>query len=68
MRIARLKPDLTSRTLSPLIDICTLDELPPGATKVVTWEDVEIGVVNCSGELYAIEDRCSHDDGELFEG
>jgi 3-phenylpropionate/trans-cinnamate dioxygenase ferredoxin subunit len=51
-----------------LIDICPVDELPPGSTKIVTWEDLEIGVVNCRGELYAIEDRCSHDDGELMEG
>jgi 3-phenylpropionate/trans-cinnamate dioxygenase ferredoxin subunit len=27
-----------------------------------------IGVYNCGGELYAIEDRCSHDDGPLCEG
>ena len=54
--------------MSPLIDICPLDELPPGRTKIVSWEDLEIGVVNCRGELYAIEDRCSHDDGELMEG
>jgi 3-phenylpropionate/trans-cinnamate dioxygenase ferredoxin subunit len=54
--------------LSPLIDICPVDELPPGRTKLVSWEDLEIGVVNCGGELYAIEDRCSHDDGELMEG
>ncbi len=54
--------------MSPLIDICALDELPPGATKVVAWEDLEIGVVNCGGDLFAVEDRCSHDDGELMEG
>jgi 3-phenylpropionate/trans-cinnamate dioxygenase ferredoxin component len=54
--------------LSPLIDICPVDELPPGRTKIVSWEDLEIGVVNCRGEFYAIEDRCSHDDGELMEG
>ena len=54
--------------LSPLIDICPASELPPGATKIVTWEDVEVGVVNCNGELFAIEDRCSHDNGILFEG
>jgi len=54
--------------LSPLIDICAVDELPPGTTKVVTWEDLEIGIVNCAGELLAIEDRCSHDDGDLMEG
>ena len=54
--------------MSSVIDICPVSELPPGATKVVTWEDLEIGVVNCNGEIHAIEDRCSHDDGILFEG
>jgi 3-phenylpropionate/trans-cinnamate dioxygenase ferredoxin subunit len=50
------------------IDICPRSELPPGAIRVVEWEDLEIAVVNCSGELFAIEDRCSHDDGPLAEG
>ena len=54
-----------SRTL---VEICALDELPPGAKRVVTWEDLEIGVVNCGGAILAIEDRCSHDDGDLMEG
>lgn len=27
-----------------------------------------IGVFNCDGEILAIEDRCSHDDGPLAEG
>ncbi len=54
-----------SRTL---VDICPIDELPAGAKRVVEWEDVEIGVVNCGGEILAIEDRCSHDDGDLMEG
>jgi 3-phenylpropionate/trans-cinnamate dioxygenase ferredoxin subunit len=51
-----------------LIDICPVDELPPGAMRLVEWEDLEIGVFNCAGELLAIEDRCSHDDGNLVEG
>ncbi len=34
----------------------------------MTWDDLEIGVVNCGGALLALEDRCSHDDGELMEG
>ena len=50
------------------IDICPVDELPPGAMRLVEWEDLEIGVFNCAGELFAIEDRCSHDDGDLVEG
>src|SRR3712207_7910093 len=51
-----------------IIDVCPLAELPPGARRIVEWEDLEIGVFNCSGELLAIEDRCSHDDGQLVEG
>ena len=50
------------------IEVCPLSELPPGAHKVVEWEDLEIAVVNCGGDLLAIEDRCSHDDGILLEG
>ena len=34
----------------------------------MTWEDLEIGVFNCGGELLAIEDRCSHDDGAARRG
>jgi 3-phenylpropionate/trans-cinnamate dioxygenase ferredoxin subunit len=51
-----------------LVDICPVDELPPGAKRLVELDDFEIGVFNCDGQLYAIEDRCSHDDGELVEG
>jgi 3-phenylpropionate/trans-cinnamate dioxygenase ferredoxin subunit len=36
--------------------------------RLVEWEDLEIGVFNCAGEVFAIEDRCSHDDGPLIEG
>jgi len=54
--------------MSPLIDICPVDELPPGEHCLVEWEDLEIGVFNCGGEILAIEDRCSHDNGILLEG
>lgn len=51
-----------------LVDVCHISELPPGATRLVEFDDCEIGVFNCDGTLYAIEDRCSHDDGPLAEG
>ena len=54
--------------MAEIVDVCPIEELPPGARKIVTWEDLEIGVFNCNGELLAIEDRCSHDDGPLAEG
>ena len=54
--------------MSPLVDICPVQDLPPGEKRLVELEDLEIGVFNCNGRLYAIEDRCSHDDGELLYG
>jgi 3-phenylpropionate/trans-cinnamate dioxygenase ferredoxin component len=54
--------------VSEIIEVCPVDELQPGQRRLVEWEDLEIGVFNCDGNLYAIEDRCSHDDGPLAEG
>ena len=54
--------------MTEIIDICPIEELPPGARRIVEWEDLEIGIFNINGELLAIEDRCSHDDGPLAEG
>ena len=50
----------------PPIDVAPADELPPGSMKLVaTAPGRYVGVYNCGGTLYAIEDRCSHDDGPL---
>jgi 3-phenylpropionate/trans-cinnamate dioxygenase ferredoxin subunit len=54
--------------MAEIIDICPVDALPPGHMRLVEWEDLEIGVFNCEGTIYAIEDRCSHDNGPLVEG
>ena len=48
--------------------VCSTEELPEGERKIVEIDGVEIGVFNCGGDLLAIEDRCSHDDGPLAEG
>jgi 3-phenylpropionate/trans-cinnamate dioxygenase ferredoxin subunit len=54
--------------VTEIISVCPVDELPPGERRIVEWEDLEIGVFNVNGEILAIEDRCSHDDGPLAEG
>jgi 3-phenylpropionate/trans-cinnamate dioxygenase ferredoxin subunit len=51
-----------------IIEVCRVEDLQPGEVRLVEWEDLEIGVFNCAGTLYAIEDRCSHDNGPLVEG
>ena len=53
----------------PEISVAPADEFPPGSTKLIyAGPTLTIGVYNCGGSLYAIEDRCSHDDGPLCEG
>ena len=42
--------------------------LAPGEMKLVETGALTVGVYNCAGRFFAIEDRCSHDDGPLCEG
>jgi 3-phenylpropionate/trans-cinnamate dioxygenase ferredoxin subunit len=51
-----------------LVNVAPLEEFPPGSVKIVHAGEIAVGVYNLSGELYAIEDRCSHDNGPLAEG
>lgn len=50
------------------LEVCALEQLPPDTMRIVRTAELAVGVYNCGGELYAIEDRCSHDDGPLCEG
>jgi 3-phenylpropionate/trans-cinnamate dioxygenase ferredoxin subunit len=52
----------------PKYEVCPVDELPPGSLKIVPAGHTTVGVYNCDGEYFALEDRCSHDDGPLVEG
>ena len=54
----------------PELTVCDIEELPEGGKRIVTVDDGRlIGVFHCAGgDLLAIEDRCSHDDGPLAEG
>ena len=42
--------------------------MPPGEVRIVHAGELSVGVYNLNGEYYALEDRCSHDDGPLCEG
>ena len=56
-------------TTDTTISVCKLADLPQGEMRLVEADGRKIGVFHTAdGELYAIEDRCSHDDGPLAEG
>ena len=48
--------------------VASLSDLLPGECKVITTDGVAIAVFNLDGEIYAIEDVCTHDGGELTGG
>ncbi len=50
------------------LEVCPLAELHAGSMRLVRDGTLGIGIYNLGGELYALEDRCSHDDGPLCEG
>ena len=50
-----------------MISVCRLDDLPPGAAVRVEAE-VTVAVFNADGDLYAIDDTCTHQDASLADG
>src|SRR5690348_979790 len=50
------------------VRVCARNELLPGEFKVVWDGDTAIAVYNLEGDLYAIEDTCTHDGGDLAGG
>ena len=50
------------------VDVGAASELPPGAHRVYEVDGRFVAVYNVGGELYAIEDRCTHDDNPLSDG
>ena len=56
-------------TSATTITVCPASELAEGEMRIIEADGQKIGVFRCgAGELFAIEDRCSHDDGPLAEG
>jgi len=50
-----------------VIPVCPLEDLSPG-TAVRLDVAVPIAVFNADGELYAIDDTCTHQDASLADG
>jgi len=48
--------------------VCAASQLLPGEMTVAWDGDTAIAVFNHDGMLYALEDRCSHEDFELSAG
>jgi len=54
--------------MSDWVNVGSVEEIPPGAHKVIDVDDVMVAVFNIEGQFYAIEDVCTHDGGILTGG
>jgi 3-phenylpropionate/trans-cinnamate dioxygenase ferredoxin subunit len=50
-----------------MVPVCRIEELPPGEA-VRVEADVPLAVFNVDGELFAIDDTCTHQDASLADG
>ncbi|MBD8525939.1 non-heme iron oxygenase ferredoxin subunit [Pseudomarimonas arenosa] len=49
-------------------DVCASQDILPGEMQVHWVGDTPVCLINYEGDLYALEDRCSHEDFELSQG
>ncbi len=54
--------------MAEFVDVASADDIPPGTARQVQIGARRIGVYNVSGDLYAMDDLCSHDQAWLTEG
>src|SRR3972149_1538993 len=54
--------------MSDWVDVAQVDELRPGAYRVIDVDGASIAVFNIEGKFYAIEDICTHDGATLTGG
>lgn len=43
-------------------------DIPPGRVRVVEVGDEDVALCNVDGQIYAVANVCTHDDGPLGEG
>jgi nitrite reductase/ring-hydroxylating ferredoxin subunit len=56
-------PDAAKR-----IELCSTDEVAPGATLKVETGELTLAVFNIGGEFFVTDDACTHGPGSLSEG
>lgn len=58
----------TEKETRKWVEVAAPDEIPEGEARTFDIEGIRVAVARAKGQLYAIQDLCSHDDGPLGEG
>ena len=57
-----------SAELATWVDVAASEDIPEGEARPFTAGDERVAICRAEGNLYAVQDLCSHDDGPLGEG
>lgn len=52
----------------PLVKACSKSDVPPGGLKFVNAGGKDLVVANVGGNFYAMDNWCTHEQGNLSEG
>ena len=50
------------------VKVAKMDELPSGQVRVYNADGARLAICNVGGQIFAIDDTCTHDDGPLGSG
>lgn len=50
------------------VDVAAGEDIPDGEVRTFQIETHRVAVARATGQLYAVQDLCSHDDGPLGDG
>ena len=50
------------------VKVGKIEDVPPGSAKVYEVEGRAVAVCNVDGDLFAVDDVCTHDEGSLEQG
>lgn len=50
------------------VDVGVPDDVPEGQAKTFEVEGERVAIARANGQLYAVQDLCTHDDGPLGQG
>ncbi|HLB29121.1 MAG TPA: non-heme iron oxygenase ferredoxin subunit [Dehalococcoidia bacterium] len=54
--------------MSEFVEVAKVGDLPPGQVRVVMAKGKRLALANLGGQLFALDDICTHDGGPLGEG
>jgi 3-phenylpropionate/trans-cinnamate dioxygenase ferredoxin component len=54
--------------MSDWFEVARLEDIPAGEVRTFEADNTEVAIFNLNGELFALEDICTHDGGYLASG